>query len=78
MAIYLKETKLTNGRTMQEVVKLSSKSKFWNKEKNDISNQHNMSLKTNKSGLVTSASSYSYDGTKTTFKLLQKGNKICK
>lgn len=78
MSIYLKETKLSNGKTIQQVVKLSSNPKFWKKEKADITNKHNMYFNTNKSGLVTSVFSNAYDGTKTTYKLMQKGNRIRK
>lgn len=78
MSIYLKETKLPSGKTLQQVVKLSSKPKFWKKEKIDVTNKHNMYFNTDKLGVVTSVFSNAYDGTKTTYKLMQEGNKIRK
>ena len=78
MAIYLKETKLNSGRTIQELVKLPKKTKFWNKEQTDKTNQHYMHYVRNKKNEVIRVVSNSYDGTKTTYKMMQSKNRIGK
>ena len=76
MSIYLKTTSFTNGKVKQEVVKISNKPRFWEKEKINPRNEHYMTYQKNKKGQVVSVCSNSYDGTKTSYKLMQEGNKV--
>ena len=77
MPIYLRETKTPQGKIIRNLVNVSSKPKFWEKEKIKEQNDMNYLIyQKNGKGDVRHVFSRSTDGYTTTHTLMQKPKKV--